>query len=541
MRFFQTLRVPVLAVLATAALAGSAIAQGMEPTTPRRAGEGDGPHQRLIIRGVTLIDGTGAPARGPMDIVIEGNRIADIRSVGYPGLPIDQERRPTGATREIDATGMFLMPGFIDNHVHAGGDPKAPQAEYAYKLWLAHGITAVRGVPLGDFDWSLEQKRLSDANQIVAPRIFNYMRPGTGRGWTGGAIQTPEAARNWVRWAARQGGVDGLKIGAHDPEIMEALIDEAKRHNLGTTAHLEQLGVVRMTADRAAQMGLGSMTHFYGLFESMLRDRHTQLYPTDYNYMDEQHRFGQVAELWHQIHEPRGPEWNAMIDRWLTLDFTINPTMVIYSAGRDVMRARQADWHDRYTLPTLWQFFQPSREAHGSYWFDWGTHEEVAWRNFYNRWFMFLNDYKNRGGRVTIGTDCGFIYQTYGFCYVTEMEMLQEAGFHPLEVIRAATLHGAEELFIPKGRPVEFGMIRPGLLADLVIVEENPLANFKTLYGTGHVKLDENAQPTRVGGVRYTIKDGIVYDARQLLADVERMVDEQKRTMPFTTESSGRN
>ena len=523
---------PVIALfLLTAPAAG----QGMDPTTRRAAGEGEGPYQRLIIRGATLIDGTGAPPRGPVDIVVEGNRIAEVRSVGYPLVPIPESGRPGNATREIDASGMYVLPGFIDNHVHAGGAPKAPQAEYAYKLWMGHGVTAVRGVPLGDFEWALEQKRLSDRNEIVAPRIFNYMRPGTGRGWTGGPIQTPEAARAWVRWAARE-GIDGLKLGAFDPEIMEALIDEANRHRLGTTAHLDQMGVVRMNADRAARLGLGSMTHFYGLFESLFRDRTIQHYPSEQNYNDEQHRFGQVGRLWDQIHEPGGPEWRSLIDRWVELDFTINPTMVIYSAGRDVMRARTADWHNRYTLPSLWEFYQPSREAHGSYWFDWTTHEEVAWRNFYHRWMRFLNDYKNAGGRVTVGTDCGFIYQTYGFCYVTELEMLQEAGFHPLEVIRAATLHGAEELYKPKGRSIELGIVRPGLLADLVIVPENPLQNFKTLYGTGAVRLnDQTLKAERVGGVRYTIKDGIVYDARQLLADVERMVAEAKRTNPFTT------
>ena len=98
--------------------------------------------------------------------------------------------------------------------------------------------------------------------------------------------------------------------------------------------------------------------------------------------------------------------------------------------------------------------------------------------------------------------------------------MLQEAGFHPLEVIRAATIHAAQVLGMDK----EIGSIRPGKLADLVVTEHNPLANFKVLYGTGHFRLDEAGQPARMGGVRYTIKDGIVYDARALLEDVKEMV-----------------
>jgi hypothetical protein len=75
----------------------------------------------------------------------------------------------------------------------------------------------------------------------------------------------------------------------------------------------------------------------------------------------------------------------------------------------------------------------------------------------------FINDYKNMGGRVTPSTDAGFIYNTYGFSYVEELENFQEAGFHPLEVIRAATLHSAEEIFRPTGRPIEYGVVRPGM------------------------------------------------------------------------------
>jgi len=151
-------------------------------------------------------------------------------------------------------------------------------------------------------------------------------------------------------------------------------------------------------------------------------------------------------------------------------------------------------------------------------------------------WMKFLNDYKTRGGKVTVGSDSGFIYNLYGFGTVLELEMLQEAGFHPLEVIRAATMHGAEEVFKPLKKPIEFGVIREGLLADMVIVGENPLQNLKVLYGTGAVRLnDETGKPERVGGVEMTIKDGIVYDAKQLLKDVEQMVNKQKAERPDAT------
>ncbi|MEX2531280.1 MAG: amidohydrolase [Gemmatimonadota bacterium] len=522
-----TLRAPLALLTAALLMLSFAVALGAQtvPAPDRAENEGEGPFERLIIRGATVIDGAGAPPFGPTDIVIEGNRIVEVRTVGYPGVPIDPDGRPQGATREIDAHGHYVLPGFIDQHVHAGGPPKNPEAEYAYKLWLAHGVTTVRGVSLGGFDWSLTEQARSDANEIVAPRIENYQRPGSG--WDEGPIQTPEEGRAWVRWAAEQ-GIDGLKLGSMEPRIMEAILDEANSLGLGSTAHLGQTGVHSMNAIDAARLGLGSLTHFYGLFESMYRDYAVQPWPVDHNHQDEQHRFATVADQWDLIHEPGSQVWNDLIQEFLELDFVIDPTMTIYSAGRDVLRDREAWWHDTYTLPSLWDFFTPNRRAHGSYWFDWTTQEEIQWQRFMLRWQKFLNDYKAAGGRVVTGSDSGFIYKNYGFGYIRELEHLQEAGFHPLEVIRAATYHGALTIAEPRGEEIDRGVVRPGLLADLVIVEENPLQNLKVLYGTGAVRVNEDNEPERVGGVRYTIKDGIVYDARQLLEDVAEMVQQQK-------------
>lgn len=530
----------MLALAVGGAVGPSAPVQAQEepklgPTPPRGPDDGKGPFGTLVIRGAILIDGTGAPPVGPVDIVVEQNRIKSIRSAGTPGVPLRPKRPPEKADLEIDATGMYVLPGFVDLHVHAGGPPKNPP-DYAYKLWMAHGVTTVRGVPLGPFDWTVKEKERSARNEIVAPRIFHYARPGSG--WDKGAVDTPDAAREWVRWAAAN-GADGMKLGAHRPDIMAALLDEAKKHGLGSTAHLGQTGVAQMNAIKAARLGLGTVTHFYGHFESLLKDHVVQAWPVDQINDNEQHRFGQVARLWNQIHEPGSPEWKAYLQEHLKLGTTFDPTLTIYSASRDVMRARNADWHEKYTLPSLWEFFQPSRTNHGSYWYYWTTWDEVAWRNFYQRWFQLINDYKKMGGRVTTGSDSGFIYQTYGFGYVLELELLQEAGFHPLEVFQSATMNGALTLHEPKGTPIEFGVVRAGLLADLVIVDQNPLENLKVLYGTGAVRLnDQTGRAERVGGVKYTIKDGIVYDAKKLLADVAAMVEKQKKERRTTTTST---
>ncbi|MGH9659636.1 MAG: amidohydrolase family protein [Bryobacteraceae bacterium] len=523
----KLLRRDVFCLLLTALVWAQEPPARITPAPDRPAGEGEGPFDRLVLRGVTVIDGTGAPPRGPVDLVVEGNRIREVKNVGAPRIPIEEKGRPAKGSREIDGTGMYVLPGFVDLHAHTGGAPKAPDAEYVHKLWMAHGVTSIRGVPFGGMDWSLNERARSAQNRITAPRLYSYHRPFTGEGWKDPAVRTPDAAREWVRFVAKK-GVDGLKLGALDPEIMAALLDESKRHGLGSTAHLDQMGVARMNARDAVRLGLGTVTHYYGLFEALLKDTSIQPYPVDQNYNDEQHRFGQVARLWDKIHPRGSKEWNDLIGELVERRAFLDPTMVAYLAGRDVMRMRRAEWHDRYTLPSLWEFYEPSRKNHGSFYFNWTTEDEYHWKNFFRVWMSLINDFKNRGGRVTVGSDAGFIYNTFGFGYVQEMELLREAGLHPLEVIRSATLYGAQALQEPKNK-LEFGIIRPGLLADLVVVDQNPIENLKVLFGTGAVRLnDQTGRAERVGGVRYTIKDGIVYDARKLLADVAAMVERAK-------------
>lgn len=485
--------------------------------------EGDGPYNRLIIRGVTLINSTGAPPLGPIDIVVEKNKIAQIKQVGYPGVPIEEKSRPKAneGDKVLDCTGMYLMPGFIDMHGHIGGRSQGTPSEYVFKLWLGHGITTIRDPSAGNgLDWTLEHKAKSDKNEIVAPRIKAYTAFGMG---SDKPITTPEEAREWVRSNAQK-GADGIKFFGAEPEVFKAALEENKKLGLRSACHHAQLEVARMNVLATAKAGLTTMEHWYGLPEALFDDKTVQSYPADYNYNNEQNRFEEAGKLWKQAAVKGSERWNYVMDELLKLDFTLDPTFNIYEANRELMLARRAEWHDEYTLPSLWRFYGPSRISHGSYWLNWGTEQEVAWKENYRLWMQFINEYKNRGGRVTTGSDSGFIYQLYGFAYIRELELLREAGFHPLEVIRAATIKGAEAL----GMADKIGSVEVGKMADFVITEENPLANLKTLYGTGAIKVNEKNEVIRVGGVKYTVKDGIVYDAKKLLADVRKIVADTK-------------
>jgi len=390
-----------------------------------------------------------------------------------------------------------------------------------FKLWMAHGITTIRDPSAGNgLDWVLEHKRKSAANTITAPRIFAYTAFGQGHR---GPISNAEQAKNWVRENAKK-GADGIKFFGASPEVMDAAVRENKALGLRSTAHHAQTDVARWNVLNSARAGMTSMEHWYGLPEALFTNKTIQDYPADYNYNNEQHRFEEAGKLWKQAAPPYSDHWNKVMNELIALDFTLDPTFNIYEANRDLHRARRAEWHEDYTLPSLWKFYEPSYQSHGSYWHHWGTEQEVEWKNNYRLWMTFINEYKNRGGRVTAGSDNGFIYQTYGFGYIRELELLREAGFHPLEVIRSATLYGAQAL----GMEEELGSVEVGKLADLVIVNANPLKNLQVLYGTGAIELTKDNKIVRAGGVQFTIKDGIVYDAKKLLADVKKIVDEQK-------------
>ena len=485
--------------------------------------EGDGPWLQLIIRGVTLINGNGAPPSGPVDIVVEKNRIVQIANVGNPGMPINNDRRPKlkDGGKELNCDGMYLLPGFIDMHGHIGGTEQGTPAEYVFKLWLAHGITTIRDPSCGNgLDWVLDQKQKSNDGKITAPRIFAYTAFGQGAKQT---INTPELAIEWVKENAKK-GADGIKFFGAAPQIMDAAVRENKKLGLRSTCHHAQMSVARWNVLNSARAGMTSMEHWYGLPEALFENQTIQNYPLDYNYSNEQHRFEEAGRLWKQAAKPYSEKWNAVLNELLNLDFTLDPTFNIYEASRDFHKTRRLEWHEDYTLPSLWKFYEPNRNSHGSYWFNWGTEQEIQWKENYRLWMSFINEYKNRGGKVTTGSDNGYIYQTYGFGYIRELELLREAGFHPLEVIRSATLNGAQAL----GAEKDLGSIEVGKLADMVIVDVNPLENLQVLYGTGAIKLDQQNKAIRVGGVKYTIKDGIVYDAKKLLADVKKIVDEEK-------------
>jgi amidohydrolase family protein len=505
-------------------LAVSRAKAGQPAIVPARERDrGVGPFKRLVLRGATVIDGTGAPPIGPTDIVVENNRITLLKKV--TGNLANAANRPAAGDHEIDCRGKWVTPGFIDCHAHAGVPNHAangwvPPVDCVYKLWLAHGVTTVREMgSMNGLGWMLDQKKRSAENSIAAPRLLAYAYfPAVNDMLK--VLHTPDEGRAWLR-KLKERGADGVKFFGAPPAIMEAALDECAKLGLRSGCHHAQMSVTRMNALTTARWGLTSAEHYYGLPEALFEDRVVQNFPLDYDYNDEYFRFSVSGQMFKQGAEPGSAKWNEVLEKFLALDFTFVPTFTIYDANRDLMRARQADWHKEYTWKSMWDYFTPQRGGHGSYWYRWSTQNEIEWKENYRLWMAFINEYKNRGGRVCTGSDSGFIYQIFGFGYIRELELLQEAGFHPLEVIRSATSQGAALC----GLQDELGTLEVGKYADLLVHDHNPLTDFKLLYGTGAMRLDEATNRVEWHrGLKYTIKDGVIFDVAELLSDVRDLV-----------------
>lgn len=465
-------------------------------------------HKRIVIRNATVIDGNGTPASGPKDIVIENDKIVEIANLNPVAVKDGTARRPAKGDVEIDATGKFVMPGLINAHAHTheerGGIPM--EVEYCQKLWLASGQTTVRelAAPKKALMW----REQSDKNEIAAPRMLVYTTfPGAASG---------EQARLRVR-EIKQAGYDGIKLFGVDRDIMEAMMDEAKRQGLRVAHHT---GVEETNTWDDIKFGTTSIEHWYGIPEAAIPNGR-QNYPADYNYNDEVDRFRYAGRLW------READWDRLMkvfDAMIENNVAWDPTLNIYEASRDLQKAQSDPAFKDYLHPTLEKYFIPNPANHGSYFIGWTSTDEAFWKENYRIWMKAVKEFERRGGLVGAGEDAGFIYKMYGFGLLRELELHQEAGFHPLMVIKHATGNNAKIL----GMEDRIGRIRVGFKADLLVVNGNPLEDLKVLYPTGTETIVDG-KIIKTGGIEWTIKDGIPFHAPTLAKEVRDIVAKARR------------
>ncbi|MCB0279207.1 MAG: amidohydrolase family protein, partial [Calditrichaeota bacterium] len=190
--------------------------------------------------------------------------------------------------------------------------------------------------------------------------------------------------------------------------------------------------------------------------------------------------------------------------------------------SRDLQRAVTSPWFDDYLHPGLEKFFKPNLDSHGSFFLGWTNTDEVYWRENFQIWFKAVRDFEKMGGIITTGEDGGYIYKLFGFGYLQELLLHEEAGFTPLQVIRHATYNSAKVL----GMGDKIGHLKVGYLADLIIVNGNPMADLRALWPRGIKNLTDD----RDGGIGWTIKDGIPYHAPTMWKAVRDIVKKSRET-----------
>ncbi|HSC25638.1 MAG TPA: amidohydrolase family protein [Vicinamibacterales bacterium] len=504
-------------------------------------------YQRLVIQNAMIVSGRGEPntnrampPEGPVDIVIEGDAITNI----VPLDPVNSRNRGARARvtgdRVIDASGMYVIPGLIEMHAHLPGKSSAlgPRGlEYAYRLYLGHGVTTVRDAGTGaGLDLMVEQRRASDANGIVAPRLVLCQRwPLPVGSWDEG--NTPDKARAMVQ-RFKDLGADCVKVSKSPgqyPDVLDAIVHSGVTER-GTASPggrnlkvMVDLKVSETSALVASNLGVTSIEHFYGVPESALES--SQSFPADYNYWDELDRFRWAGRLWTEADRQHPERILELIDTFISNGTNWDPTMAAYEKNRDFSRAMTLPYFQ--TLVPAGVSWSPDASVHGHYHREWKTSDEVAWRQFFAIWMKYVNEFYRRGGLLTAGSDQGDVG---GIGLIRELELLQEAGLNPIDIVKVATTNAASVLGFDRHCGV-----RVGCVADLAVVNGNPIDNLKVLYGRGYgfygiVPRDNQAE---TGGVKWTIKGGVVFDAQALLREVEGYVQETKRK-PGTTSHAGR-
>lgn len=412
---------PALGIAILACLVAAAPAAGTPPQRPA-----------IVIRNVTLIDGTGAAARPDVTVTVVDGRIS---AVGTAAVA------PAGAT-VLDGTGKWLIPGLWDMHVHltVAGDVAAP-------VLLANGVTGVRdaGGDLDILDWM--RARIADG-LLPGPRIFRAgpfvdgSKPGVPYRLL---IDTPEDGRRAVGFLKRR-GVDFIKVHtAAPPAAYFALLEEAAR------AGLQVIGHIPLDADpaQAIAAGHGSVEHVVALFEGPVRQKvkagKTELQAAAEFTDEEMARLGQ-----------------AMAARGTWFD----PTLIAYRVRTDRLNVpAEDDARYRYVSASLrayWKTVPRLKDAPE-------TRERLGrgWDHF----IAVARAMRRERVRFLVGTDLGGVNVYPGFHVHDELRWLVEVGFTPLEVIAIATRNSAESL----GRLQELGTIERGKRADLVLLEADPL------------------------------------------------------------------
>lgn len=416
------------------------------------------PKQPQLIAGARVFD----PRTGRSDVasvLVIGNRIAAVGDEKHMQLPEEFER--------IDASGQFLMPGLWDNHVHVGGVDGV--------LHLAAGVTSVRDMA-NDQDSLPARVARFDADEELGPRVLmaGFM---DGRGPYAGPtkvfVDTPEEARQWVDWYADHGYVQIKVYSSLKPELVPLIARLAHARGMRLSGHVPAF----MSAEQFIAAGGDELQHLNFVFLNFL----TKEAPDTRDMT----RFTAVGRHAADI-DPVGQRERKFIDAMAAhstvLDGTVNIFERFFEATAGEMHPGYVTVAKRLPPQVRRQLLLGGLTAPAG--------DEERYGKAFASMLRFLAAVHQAGVPIIPGTDA-----MAGFALHRELELYAAAGIPAADVLRMATLGSAEA----NRRAHELGVIAPGWLADLILVDGDPLVDISA-----------------IRAVRRVMKDGRWYDSAAL-------------------------
>jgi hypothetical protein len=475
-------RITLLILAALSALPAQ-FATEAAPVAPGEYGKADLTEQWrtrgavTVLRGAMLVDGTGAPARGPVTIVIAGNRIVSV-SAQPSALRSDTARRgPLPASDPplpahaavIDLSGRWVMPGLVDVHAHI---PSAFQPDVLETL-LAFGITSARSSASVPATGIAVRQRL-ESGELLGPRfrIAGELIDGPSSGFAPPfKVSTIEELRHTIQNQSAR-GFDAIKLYSNmPPDFVVAGIDEAHRLGLPVIGHLG-----RTRWHEAADAGIDHLAHsaYWGMMVSLLPD---DVYDASRAlremFTPNQFFAPRFTDQWLAAVNLAGPEIVRVADAMVRSHVTWDPNLVLSQAvifGDDPSVLEMLE--PRFA-PAPWE----TQWRGGPHPFSrvWSAGAKSEARQAWQVVLEAVRILQERGVTLTAGSDLNNPWMTPGVSLHRELQLLVDAGIPASQVIRIATRNGAEAI----GALDETGTVEAGKRADLLVLTADPVADIR--------------------------------------------------------------
>lgn len=425
---------------------------------------GGGPADGVALVGATVFDGTGAPPKPDMVVLVRKDTIAAI-------VPRATFELPRGML-EVDVSGKYIIPGLVDGHVHV--------ATWALPRWIAAGVTSVRDVH-GTLDWVMHLREQAALNATPSPRIYaaGAMIDASPATYPDALVVTDAAGARKAVDRLTLAGVDLVKGYTRlTPALFSAIVDEAQTFGLKVTAHLGLTDALT-----AADVGVKAIEHLSGIPEAARADA-SALYAA------------------HRASFFNG--WTAFERAWPGLDsaalervarglaekqVTVIPTLVVHeSFSRADAPDALEDPAIKAAVPdsevTKWNLPDMLRRA------AWTPADFQAFRAARANQDLFVRRFAAAGGRVVAGTDATNQLLVPGTALHRELGLLVRAGLTPEQALLAATRDAARLLGADS-----IGTLVPGRKADLVVLDADPLADIANVAAVSRVMLRGHLMP----------------------------------------------